>query len=139
MTIMAASMGYMFAGMQLMMALPPQSQQFAQQQQPAPQQQSVSRPGPSESGLQTMPRAPKAAACEPLRPPAETSPPPLAKSYTIAAGDSLQGIAARIYGDARQWRSLMKANPGLDPRRLRIGQMLKLPGRTPPGRACCDY
>lgn len=126
MTIMAASMGYMFAGMQLMMSMPSQSQQLAQQQEPAPRE-SASSPGPSESGLQTPAPAPKVAANEPTSPSGKTSPPALAESYTIAAGDSLRHIAARLYGDTRQWRRIMKANPGLDPRRLRVGQVIKLP------------
>jgi LysM repeat protein len=126
MTIMAASMGYMFAGMQLMMSMPRQSQQLAQQQQPAPQE-SVSSPGRDESGLRTPAQAPKVVTNEPARPSAETLPPALVESYTVVAGDSLRRIAARLYGDARHWRSIMKANPGLDPRRLRIGQVIKLP------------
>ena len=124
MAIMAASMAYMFAGMQLMMSLPQQSQQLAQQQQ---RQQSVSSPSHYESGLQTLAQTPSVVANEPARPAAETSPPASADSYTIVAGNSLRRIAARLYGDARQWRSIMKANPGLHPRQLRIGQMIKLP------------
>lgn len=132
MTIMAASMGYMFAGMQLMMSMPGQSQQLAQRQQPAPKE-SVSSPRRDQSGLQTPTKAPKVAANEPARPSAETSPPALAGSYIIVAGDSLRSIAARLYGDARRWRSIMKANPGLRPRRLRIGQVIKLPMTLSPG------
>jgi LysM repeat protein len=124
MAIMAASMGYMFVGMQLMMSMPPHSQQLAQQQQP---QQSVSGPSHYESGLQTLTQAPKVAANEPARPAAETSPPPSVESYTIVAGDSLRRIAARFYGEAGQWPRIMKANPSLDPRHLRIGQVIKLP------------
>ncbi|HEY8005654.1 MAG TPA: LysM domain-containing protein [Methylocella sp.] len=62
----------------------------------------------------------------PTRPSAETPPPGLVR-YTIRADDSLRGIAVQFYGDARQWRRISTANPGLDPRRLRIGQEIKLP------------
>ncbi|MGB6177043.1 MAG: LysM peptidoglycan-binding domain-containing protein [Methylocella sp.] len=133
MTIMAGSMGYMFAGMQLMMSMPRQSQQLAQLQQQQPAQESVSSPGRDQSRLRTPAKAPKVAANEPAKEAAETSPPALAESYTIVAGDSLRRIAARLYGDARRWRGIMKANPGLHPRRLRIGQVLKLPMTVSPG------
>ena len=86
MTIMAASMGYMFAGMQLMMSMPRQSQQLALQQQPAPSQ-GVSNSGHSESGVPSLAQAPKVVTNEPARPSAETSPPALTESYTIVAGE----------------------------------------------------
>ena len=50
MAIMAASMGYMFVGMQLMMSMPPHSQQLAQEQR---QQSSASGPARYESGFGT--------------------------------------------------------------------------------------
>lgn len=124
MMIMAASMAYMFAGMQLMMSMPQQSRQLAQQRAP---QESVSIPGHDESGLQTPASTANAAVHEPARLSAETSSPASAGRYTVGPGDSLSRIAARLYGDARQWHSIMKANPGLNPRRLRIGQVVKLP------------
>jgi uncharacterized protein len=52
---------------------------------------------------------------------------PVVAAYTIAAGDSLSRIAARLYGNERQWRAIAKANPGLNPRRLRAGQIIQLP------------
>lgn len=55
----------------------------------------------------------------------------LVDTYKIAAGESLSSIAERLYQDARQWRSIAKANPGLDPRRLRPGQVIKLPRPVP--------
>ena len=53
--------------------------------------------------------------------------PALVNTYAVHAGDTLQGIASRLYGDAERWRDIAKANPGLDPRRLRLGQVIKLP------------
>ncbi len=127
MAIMAASMGYMFVGMQLMMSMPRHSQQLARQQQ-----SSVNDPVHYESGSETPAPAPELAAKEPASPSVETPPAASAESYTIIAGDSLGRIAARFYGDARRWPSLMKANPGLHPRQLRVGQVIKLPGEPPP-------
>jgi LysM repeat protein len=129
MAIMAASMGYMFVGMQLMMSLPRQSEQLAQQPQ-----QSASSPSHYESGIPTLAQAPKVTANESAKSSAETSPPASAESYTIVTGDSLRRIATRLYGDARQWRRIMKANPGVHPRHLRIGQVIKLPMVLSPAR-----
>ena len=50
-----------------------------------------------------------------------------AKFYRIATGDTLARIALRRYGDAGKWRGLAKANPGLDPRRLKVGATIMLP------------
>ncbi len=50
-----------------------------------------------------------------------------AETYTIAAGDTLSGIAAKLYRDPRQWRSIVRANPGLELRRLHPGQVIQLP------------
>ena len=121
MAIMAASMGYMFVGMQLMMSMPRHHQQLARQQS------SASGPARHEPGLETPARTPEVAA----KPPVETPRAASAETYTIIAGDSLVRIAARLYGDARQWPSIMKANPGLHPRQLRAGQVIRLP-RAPP-------
>jgi hypothetical protein len=123
--IMAASMGYMFVGMQLMMSMPLHSQQLARQQR---QQSSASGPAGYEFGSGTPARTPELAPNEPARPSAETPPAASAETYTVTAGDSLGRIAARLYGDARRWPSIMKANPGLHPRQLRAGQVIKLPG-----------
>jgi nucleoid-associated protein YgaU len=42
-------------------------------------------------------------------------------------GDALRGIAAKFYHDENRWRYIAAANPGLDPRRLHPGQVIKLP------------
>jgi sulfite exporter TauE/SafE/copper chaperone CopZ len=54
-----------------------------------------------------------------------------ARSYTIAPGDTLRVIAVKIYADEKRWRDIAGANPGLNPRRLRPGKLLKLPQATP--------
>jgi hypothetical protein len=114
MTAMAASMGYMFIGMQLMMTMPPQ----------------VHAP---------MAAATPASPPEP-RPPAPHDPAPhdealvpRAEIHVIAVGDTLRGLAARIYGDERAWRAIAAANPGLDPRRLPVGRAIRLPTRSGDG------
>jgi LysM repeat protein len=124
MMIMAASMAYMFAGMQLMMPAPRQSERLAKEQAT---QTTVSGTAHEQAELPPPAQVRQAAGSESEKPSAESSPPALAGSYAIVAGDSLGGIAARLYGDARQWGKIIKANPGLNPRRLRIGQVIKLP------------
>ena len=65
-------------------------------------------------------------------PPALTAPP--THTYIIQPGDTLMAIAARFYGDASRWSAIAEANPEADPRRLRVGQEIKLPPRPGPLR-----
>ena len=131
MTIMAASMGYMFAGMQLMMSMPRASEQIVQQQQLTPPQKTGETRAFSKLNgkfgnqrltcLQITPRDRRLKldrlACRRVTP--------------SSLATFLHGIAARFYEDARQWPNILKANPGLDPRRLRIGRVIKLPKPVP--------
>jgi hypothetical protein len=52
------------------------------------------------------------------------------KFYLIHLGDSLAGIAkaADVFGQPITVEAILKANPGLDPARLRIGQRILIPG-----------
>lgn len=50
-----------------------------------------------------------------------------AGNYTIKSGDILGGIASR-YGISL--KSLLESNPGLNPRRLKIGKKIFIPGTT---------
>lgn len=47
--------------------------------------------------------------------------------YIVRKGDTLAVISDRIYGNQRMIHALERANPGLDPRRMRIGQKIRLP------------
>ncbi len=49
------------------------------------------------------------------------------RTYIIQTGDTYIGIARRLYGDPSRWRDIQAMNPGLDPNKLRIGQVIKLP------------
>jgi nucleoid-associated protein YgaU len=66
------------------------------------------------------------------------APPPVgtppAGTYTIQRGDTLIAIAAHFFGDASQWSVIAEANPEADPRRLRVGQEIKLPPHPSPSR-----
>jgi nucleoid-associated protein YgaU len=52
-------------------------------------------------------------------------------NLTIKPGDTLTAISARTLGDGEKWRRFVTANPGLNPNRLRVGQVLKIPGGVP--------
>jgi 5'-nucleotidase len=47
--------------------------------------------------------------------------------YTVKAGDTLYHIALTHYGDGKQWKKIVAANPGLDSAHLRVGQKITLP------------
>ncbi len=50
--------------------------------------------------------------------------------YIVRKGDTLAAISRRVYGSERMIHALERANPGLDPRRMRIGQKIHLPRRS---------
>lgn len=49
------------------------------------------------------------------------------REYRVRKGDTLARISVHMYGSARMIRALERANPGLDPRRMRVGQVIHLP------------
>jgi nucleoid-associated protein YgaU len=53
--------------------------------------------------------------------------PPGTRAYTIAKGDNYWNIATRMLGDGQRWREIRELNPGVDPRKLRIGQVIIIP------------
>ena len=50
--------------------------------------------------------------------------------YTIKSGDTLEGIARAQMGDGQKWQLIAAANPGLDPKALKIGQKITIPAST---------
>lgn len=55
-----------------------------------------------------------------------------AQTYTVKKGDTLWAISARYYGDGRNWRRILEANPNAlsipgDTRTLRVGAVLTIP------------
>jgi nucleoid-associated protein YgaU len=51
-------------------------------------------------------------------------------TYTVKAGDTLASIAESQLGSSKSWQKIVEANPGLDPRKMRIGQKLVIPGKS---------
>jgi len=49
------------------------------------------------------------------------------EEYSIKAGDTLSGIAHRIYGDWRLWRLIADRNALVDVRVLAVGTTLLIP------------
>lgn len=54
------------------------------------------------------------------------------RSYVVRAGDTLGKLAVRYTGDPGRWGELAVENPGIDPRRILIGQTLRLPASWTP-------
>jgi len=71
--------------------------------------------------------APQVAAREPATP--ATKEPEV---YTARAGDTFKSIAKRLYGGSGKWRAIAELNPEVRSKRLREGQLIKLP--FPPTR-----
>lgn len=51
-------------------------------------------------------------------------------TYTVVEGDSLSIISQKLYGSAKYWVQISQANPTMDPQRLSIGQVIKLPSAS---------
>ena len=102
----------------------------------APAQPEIATNAPAQPEIAANPPAESA---EGIAPPNAVAPsaPAGASSYTIVSGDTLRGVAVKLFHDARRWRDIAAVNPGLDARRLRPGQVIKLPeapNERSPGR-----
>jgi LysM repeat protein len=96
----------------------------------------VAVPPLSSTALSNNPMAPGLPASQPLTPSqppqmippppavAATAPAPSSEEYVIAAGDTLRVIAKRQHVSLE---ALKAANPGVNPRKLHIGQKLVMP------------
>ena len=52
------------------------------------------------------------------------------RTHTVRAGETLSSIAKAVYGEARQYKAILAANPGLDPAKLRPGTVIQLPAAS---------
>jgi len=50
-----------------------------------------------------------------------------ATRYVAALGETLQAVAAQVYGDARRWRDIARANSIDDPRAIDAGRVFQIP------------
>jgi nucleoid-associated protein YgaU len=49
------------------------------------------------------------------------------RTHRVTSGESLYSISQEVYGSGKYYKKILAANPGLDSRHLRIGQVLNLP------------
>ena len=88
---------------------------------PAPPAATNSKPAQAEVTAPAPPPHPASNPASANRLPETTSP---AHTYMVKSGDSLYSIARK---GGFKLDALLSANPGLDPKRLRVGQTLNLP------------
>ena len=50
-------------------------------------------------------------------------------TYTIQSGDTFWKIAKLKLGNGQRWDEIAKANPGLEPTKLPLGQVILIPAR----------
>lgn len=82
----------------------------------------------SDPGFQPVEVTPSAGYVEPtpVAPAAPASATP-GGTYTIQKGDTFIGIARRVYGNEGKFKDIIAANPGVDPNKLQVGQVINLP------------
>ena len=49
------------------------------------------------------------------------------RTHTVKAGETFQSIAKQYLGSENKWKEIAEANPKVDPTRLKIGQVLRVP------------
>ncbi|HEY3226067.1 MAG TPA: LysM peptidoglycan-binding domain-containing protein [Planctomycetota bacterium] len=89
-----------------------------------------------ETGPAGAPPAPadRTATPAPAPPPLPVDPHPATEEYVVQAGETLAAIAEKKYGDPNQWTIIAKANPTVNPNKMKVGAKLVLPSpaATPP-------
>ncbi len=68
-------------------------------------------------------------------PPSPSVSAPVARTYTVQPGDTLGGIARKMYGSAAKYPLIAQANRITDPRRIWVGQVLTIPPLPEAGEA----
>lgn len=87
------------------------------------QQLPVTNVGAYDAGFAAQP-----AAAAPQSPAETLEPAPVGgKSYTVKKGDTLWNIATRTYGDGKQYRKIVAANPSIKGDKVSVGQKIVLP------------
>ena len=49
-------------------------------------------------------------------------------TYTVKKGDTLGKIAKELLGSTTKWQKIAKANPSINPNKLKVGDVLVIPG-----------
>jgi nucleoid-associated protein YgaU len=88
------------------------------------QQPQVTNVGGYDAGFAAQPApAPQQPAAEPV----DAGPIAGGKTYTVKKGDTLWNIATRTYGDGKQYRKIVAANPSIKGDKVNVGQKIVLP------------
>jgi nucleoid-associated protein YgaU len=88
-----------------------------------PEQVPISYETPKES---REPLKPQAESVEPTQP----TPTEEGQYYVIKRGDTFESLAEKHYGSKNKWSIIQDANPGVNPKRLKIGQKILIPTKT---------
>lgn len=96
------------------------------------QGQSGTRQSGTLTGSETNSNTPSGAlgGSRTMAPPVAADSKGIAGEHVIQQGENLSMIAAVAYGDARLYREILKANPTLDERKLKVGMRIKMPDRA---------
>jgi nucleoid-associated protein YgaU len=96
----------------------------------------------------TQPSRPLMADVPTLEAPATATPPPAAqypepsysspanvpsntpRTHRVLSGESPYSISQAVYGSGKYYKKILAANPGIDPRHLKVGQILVIPELT---------
>jgi nucleoid-associated protein YgaU len=89
-------------------------------------------PSPTTPPGTPTPVAPERPTPQPTNPPRPAAGPtaPAYQDYTVQSGDTMTSIAEEWFGDGGKWDLISKANPLVDPQRLKVGQVLRLPPKS---------
>lgn len=98
--------------------------------QAEPQQGAAPQVTPQPAAQPAPQPAPQQDAAPQAAPPATAA---AVRTHQVRSGDTLGAIAQRLLGDAERWREIAALNGITDPRALRVGQILRLPGEAPAG------
>src|SRR5262245_33176511 len=79
------------------------------------------------AGAVTSPGPRSESTTAPSQPPPPVDPAPANEEYVVQSGETLADIAERKYGDSNKWTVIAKANPSVNPNKMRIGTKLVLP------------
>jgi nucleoid-associated protein YgaU len=75
------------------------------------------------SNLPTQEPAPTATVSPSTPTPGASTP----RTHRVASGESPYSISQLVYGSGKYYKKILAANPGIDPRHLKIGQILVIP------------
>jgi nucleoid-associated protein YgaU len=90
----------------------------------------LSLPAPTTQPAFAMNFAPQRSfASEPMPviTPPSTATPGTPRTHRVTSGESPYSISEEVYGNGMYYKNILAANPGIDPHRLRIGQVLNIP------------